>query len=192
MSRFVLLFVIAKVLRLLYSAQRLSIQQKSTTKNITTPELPLYTLLSKQAIKQALLADKAKRLAPQLLAQSVSLLVHGEQHLQAVELCSKLLYSKSTKAELFALSKENVQLLSTVVPCVDKEFEEGVTARKLAQICVPVKAQAESVLTGGGFYINLEKMKDPEKLLKYDVDTIHGCTVLRCGKRDYTIIRWKK
>ena len=152
--------------------------------------LRTFTLLAREeieALDEATAAAPEKREAQQLLARSVTTLIHGVEAAQAAAEVSTLLFAKGdpTKLSARALSALAREVPTSEVPAA--ESFDTLTLFVMAGLCAS-KGEARRLLQQGGLSVNGTKLSATdtdiaaERLLKGQY------LLLRKGARDYALI----
>ena len=152
--------------------------------------LRTFTLLAREeieALDEATAAAPEKREAQQLLARSVTTLIHGVEAAQAAAEVSTLLFAKGdpTKLSASALSALAREVPTSEVPAA--ESFDTLTLFVMAGLCAS-KGEARRLLQQGGLSVNGTKLSATdtdiaaERLLKGQY------LLLRKGARDYALI----
>ena len=131
------------------------------------------------------------RTAQKILAEKVTLLVHGEDGLAAAKRASAVLYENSLESLQRMNADELVQLLdgATVVQVF---AEPGINVYELAMKakCFKTSHDARRIIKGGGFYINYQRITNTEEVIVSGIHILsNNISLLRVGKRTYHIIR---
>lgn len=152
--------------------------------------LRTFTLLAREeieALDEATAAAPEKREAQQLLARSVTTLIHGAEAAQAAAEVSTLLFAKGdpTKLSASALSALAREVPTSEVPAA--ESFDTLSLFVMAGLCAS-KGEARRLLQQGGLSVNGTKLSATdtdiaaERLLKGQY------LLLRKGARDYALI----
>ena len=152
--------------------------------------LRTFTLLAREeieALDEATAAAPEKREAQQLLARSVTTLIHGVEAAQAAAEVSTLLFAKGdpTKLSASALSALAREVPTSEVPAA--ESFDTLSLFVMAGLCAS-KGEARRLLQQGGLSVNGTKLSATdtdiaaERLLKGQY------LLLRKGARDYALI----
>ena len=150
-----------------------------------------FTFLSKEeieALEKEVAEAPEKRAAQKALAEEVTKLVHGEEALQQAINISKALFSGDIKQ----LSVEEIRQGFKDVPSFEVGSGEELLLVDLlvnAKIS-PSKRQAREDITNGAIYINGERVTDLTHTME-EADKLEGqFTVIRRGKKKYTLIQY--
>ncbi|XP_015108489.1 tyrosine--tRNA ligase, mitochondrial isoform X2 [Diachasma alloeum] len=133
-----------------------------------------------------------KREAQRILAENVTLLVHGEEGLSAANHASALLYDNS----LDSLSKMSVdEILNVFEGAKVSELppEPGITTYGLAMKinCFKTDRDAQRIISAGGFYINHSKIMNVNEVITPGIHILpNNTTLVRVGKKTYHVVRW--
>lgn len=159
--------------------------------------LKLFTFLPEEEIEQIMhkfLTKTSGRYAQQRLAESVTLLVHGEDGLQMAEKTTAALYSNDLQSIACMTADELRQVFGESALVSSLYLEPGTTTVLDLAIrgkCFADESQAGSVIRAGGFSINNKQVLTPDKLINEQEHVLpNGMTLLRVGKRRYYLIKW--
>ncbi|XP_071489885.1 tyrosine--tRNA ligase, mitochondrial-like [Diadema antillarum] len=156
--------------------------------------LKLFTFLSLPEIAQLMKAHQAKpekRMAQRKLAEQVLLLVHGEEGLLRAQRQTDALYS-SEPGTLDQLSEEELMQLFQGAGLVEMMLEPGLTVYQVgvAAGAIP-EGRGVRIIEEGGFYVNHERITNPREVLQRGIHILgNNITLIRIGKRNYTLVRW--
>ncbi|XP_076160626.1 tyrosine--tRNA ligase, mitochondrial isoform X2 [Ptiloglossa arizonensis] len=132
------------------------------------------------------------RNAQNILAEEVTLLVHGEEGLVAAKRASSILYSKSIESLSRFNANELLQILEGAT-LVDILSEPGINIYELAlkAKCFKTEQEAKRIISSGGFYVNYQKITNIDEIVVPGVHILsNNVTLLRVGKKSYFIVRW--
>ncbi|MEO2074757.1 MAG: tyrosine--tRNA ligase [Bacillus sp. (in: firmicutes)] len=152
--------------------------------------LKIFTFLSHEEIEQleqSVQEEPHLRKAQKALTEEMTRLIHGEESLQQAIKISQALFSGDVKN----LSAAEIKQGFKDVPSFDAGEEEGnlVDLLVVAKIS-PSKRQAREDITNGAVTINGEKITDTAYVLQEN-DRIEGqYTIIRRGKKKYTLIKY--
>jgi tyrosyl-tRNA synthetase len=171
--------------------------------NVADVEVPgllrVYSFKSREEI-QALIAESverpAGRAAQRALAEEVTTLVHGAEETRRAIAASQALFGQG---ELRSVDERTLEAAKAEVPSVDVEIAgevgkisvtapAGAVLPPIADLMVETKivsskSDARRAITGGGAYLNNEKVTDVDAVPTPD-DLLHGrFLILRRGKR---------
>ncbi|XP_076220595.1 tyrosine--tRNA ligase, mitochondrial isoform X2 [Nomia melanderi] len=166
------------------------------TKDTDVEELlKLFTFLPLQNI-QKIIEDHLKqpelRTAQKILAEQVTLLVHGDEGLSAAKRTSSILYENSFES----LSKLNAEELTQVIEgatIVNILGEPGITVYELSMKakCFNTENDARRIIQAGGLYINYQRITNTEEVIVRGIHIMeNNVTLMRVGKKNYYIVRW--
>ncbi|MCY9020911.1 tyrosine--tRNA ligase [Priestia megaterium] len=152
--------------------------------------LKYFTFLSHEEINE--LADSAKeapekREAQKALAAAMTTLVHGEEALEQAIRISQALFSGS----ISELTAEEIKQGFKDVPSYTHTGEDiGLIDLLVESKISPSKRQAREDISNGAIYLNGEREQDLQKTVGAE-DRIEGqFTVIRRGKKKYTLIQY--
>ena len=151
--------------------------------------IPLHHV---QAIVEDHIKNPDLRRAQKILAEKVTLLVHGEEGLVAAKRASAILYDKSIESLAKVNANDLLQVLegATVAELMP---EPGISVHDLAMKakCFPTERDARRIIAAGGFYINYQKVTNTEEVVVPGIHILsNNVTLLRVGKKTYHIVRW--
>ncbi|XP_053975409.1 tyrosine--tRNA ligase, mitochondrial [Hylaeus volcanicus] len=132
------------------------------------------------------------RIAQKILAENVTLLVHGEEGVISAKKTSAMLYDRSIEA-LSKLSPNELSQLLEGAPLVDILSETSLSVYDLAMKanCFKTEHDARRIISAGGFYINYQKITNAEEILVPGIHILsNNVTLLRVGKKNYYVVRW--
>ncbi|MEH7414692.1 tyrosine--tRNA ligase [Neobacillus drentensis] len=152
--------------------------------------LKYFTFLSHEEIdslEQSVQDEPHLRKAQKALAEEVTRLIHGEEALQQAIKISQALFSGEVKN----LSAAEIKQGFKDVPSYDaKEGEENLVDLLVAAKISPSKRQAREDITNGAVTVNGEKVTDTAYILQ-ETDRIESqFTIIRRGKKKYTLINY--
>ncbi|WP_282033110.1 tyrosine--tRNA ligase [Metabacillus indicus] len=141
-----------------------------------------------EALEQELLSSPEKRAAQKALAEEMTKLVHGEKSLDQAIKISQALFSGNIKE----LTGDEIEQGFKDVPAFTVEEDEiGLIDLLVNAKISPSKRQAREDVSNGAVYINGERVQETDKVLGAE-DRIDGkFTVIRRGKKKYTLIQYK-
>lgn len=157
--------------------------------------LKLFTFETIGGVADIIRQHKEKpemRLAQRKLAETVTLLVHGKNGLKNAQSASQALYEGSITALSEMDPNEVVELFQgAVVVNILPEPGQNITDLAMKAGCFPSIHDATRIITGGGFYINQQKVKNPNEILNPSVHRLgNNITLIRVGKKNYYIVKW--
>ncbi|TDL76505.1 tyrosine--tRNA ligase [Peribacillus frigoritolerans] len=153
--------------------------------------IKFFTFLSHEEIdslEQQLTDAPEKRAAQKALAEEMTKLVHGEKSLDQAIKISQALFSGNIKE----LTGDEIEQGFKDVPAFTVEENEiGLIDLLVSAKISPSKRQAREDVSNGAVYINGERVQETDKVLGAE-DRIDGkFTVIRRGKKKYTLIQYK-
>ncbi|MBM7653190.1 tyrosine--tRNA ligase [Neobacillus cucumis] len=152
--------------------------------------LKYFTFLSHEEIEsleQSVQEEPHLRKAQKALSEEITRMIHGEESLQQAIKISQALFSGDVKN----LSAEEIKQGFKDVPSYDAgEGEENLVDLLVAAKISPSKRQAREDITNGAVTVNGEKVTDTAYVLQ-GTDRIEGqFTIIRRGKKKYTLINY--
>jgi len=156
--------------------------------------LKFFTFLSREEI-DALARETAERpqerAAQRALANAVTALVHGDDHVQRAERAAKVLFGE----RIDDVRVEDVLMVFADAPSTDLDLTDegiGVSDLLVRVKLTPSKSEAVRLLKSGGVYVNNARVAD-EKARLAPSDAIGGeLFILRKGRKDHHIVRVRK
>jgi tyrosyl-tRNA synthetase len=131
------------------------------------------------------------RTAQKLLAAEVTRVVHGEKELQKVLQATQVLFG----GEIVNLNDADLQEIFNDVPSIQTEsarLQEGIPFLELlteAGLCKS-KGEARRLVSGGGGYINNEKIADIDYQVTSKDLASETVMILRTGKKKYHLVKF--
>ncbi|MDP1378377.1 tyrosine--tRNA ligase [Priestia megaterium] len=152
--------------------------------------LKYFTFLSHEEINELAASAKEapeKREAQKALAAAMTTLVHGEEALEQAIRISQALFSGS----ISELTAEEIKQGFKDVPSYTHTGENiGLIDLLVESKISPSKRQAREDISNGAIYLNGEREQDLQKTVDAE-DRIEGqFTVIRRGKKKYTLIQY--
>ena len=152
--------------------------------------LKFFTFMSIEEINALEEEDKNSGKAPRaqyVLAEEVTGMVHGEEGLAAAKRITQSLFSGSlsemTEVDFGQLAQDGLELFE--VPR-DTDLQQALVIVGMA----PSKGQARTMISSNAVSVNGEKQTDTEYSFA-DSDRLFGrYTLLRRGKKNYTLLLW--
>ncbi|MFY0762546.1 tyrosine--tRNA ligase [Metabacillus dongyingensis] len=153
--------------------------------------IKFFTFLSHEEIaelEEELTNAPEKRAAQKALAENMTKLVHGEESLEQAIKISQAFFSGNIKE----LTGDEIEQGFKDVPAfTSEEAEIGLIDLLVNAKISPSKRQAREDVSNGAVYINGERIQETDKVLGAD-DRIDGkFTVIRRGKKKYTLVQYK-
>ncbi|XP_050298302.1 tyrosine--tRNA ligase, mitochondrial [Anthonomus grandis grandis] len=157
--------------------------------------LKLFTFESVGAISDLMRRHSESpesRIPHTVLAEQVTLLVHGPEGLKKAQKASEVLYKGNMKALGYMDISDIVNLFegATVVEILP-EAGQSVLDVSLKAGCFATEADAIRIISAGGFKINQQKVRNPSEIINANAHILENkISVLRVGKRHYYIVKW--
>jgi tyrosyl-tRNA synthetase len=156
--------------------------------------LKIFTLLPKEEI-DALAADVAStpeaRKAQKVLADTLCTMVHGESATLEAKKCAAALFGGT----LEGLSTEQLLDLFSDAPSIELSTEEAQALdllTLLSRTLTKSKGEARRLVSGGGVYVDNERVSDETFRLSSTQLQERGLIVLRGGKKSYYVAKLKR
>ncbi len=166
-----------------------------TTDDDVEKYLKFFTFLPLEEIAQIMqehVASPEKRYAQVRLATEVTRTVHGEAGLQKAQLATDVFFGKPIQG----LSDSDLIAVFSNVP--SKTFSRNVLTDGISIIdCAveagvyPSKGEARRSISGGGLYVNNNRVEDEKMKLMTTNLVGESSIVLRKGKKEYTLLRFE-
>ncbi len=159
--------------------------------------LKSFTFLSVEEIADVVAEqerDPAARVGQRRLAAEVTRLVHGEDGLARAERATGVLFGSVAVRELGAdeLLEVFADVPSTELPLQDLQGEGlSVVDAMVAAGAAASKGEARRLISGGGVYVNGERVGAPEERLTSDAAIGGKVVVLRKGKKQNYLVRFR-
>ncbi|XP_023304366.2 tyrosine--tRNA ligase, mitochondrial [Lucilia cuprina] len=159
--------------------------------------LKLYTFLPLEEIEflmQEHRREPEKRKAQTILAEDITLLVHGEKGLKQAETITNALYKGNVEG-LAELDHNEIKQTLAGATLVEMLAEPDMNMLKMAMKakCFPTEADAIRIITAGGFYVNQKRCQNIAEIVTQGIHVLkNGLTLLRVGKRNFYIVKWLK
>lgn len=156
--------------------------------------LKYFTFLDRphiDALDQAARAAPEKREAQRTLAQEVTTLVHGADHVARAEHASSLLFGE----DITALPADEVLAVFEDVPSTELAAHElepdgiGIVDLMVRARAAPSKGEARRLVQSGGVYLNNRRTSDPQARIGREQAIGGRVFVLRKGPRQQFVIR---
>jgi len=159
-----------------------------------TRYLKFFTFLEQAVIadvERAVAEAPEKREGQRRLAQEVTRLVHGGEHLARAERASGVLFSE----DITSLSAEDVLAVFEDAPATEVAGaffagEGGALTELLAQVGLAAsRGEARRLMQSGGVYVNNRRVSDPAARVTRDMSIAGTVLVLRRGQRQMHLVR---
>ncbi|WP_318507983.1 tyrosine--tRNA ligase [Bacillus sp. T3] len=152
--------------------------------------LKFFTFLTKEeieALEVSVQAEPHLRKAQKALAEAMTRMIHGQDSLDQAIRISEALFSGNVKTLTAAEIKQGFK----DVPSFDASAEElGLVDLLVNAKISPSKRQAREDITNGAVSINGERVTDPAYVLSVKDRIENQFTIVRRGKKKYTLIKY--
>lgn len=151
--------------------------------------LKIFTFLSHEEIEhleRAVQEEPHLRKAQKVLAEEMTRLIHGEDSLQQAIKISQALFS----GDVSSLSAAEIEQGFKDVPAYTAENEENLVDLLVAAKISPSKRQAREDISNGAVTVNGEKITDTAYILTENDRIESQFTIIRRGKKKYTLIKY--
>ncbi|XP_067632124.1 tyrosine--tRNA ligase, mitochondrial [Eurosta solidaginis] len=159
--------------------------------------LHLFTFIPLKEVEQLMVEHRKepeKRKAQTILAEDVTLLVHGEKGLKQAERVTDALYRGSVDG-LGELNYDEVKKVFAGATVVEILLEPGTSILDIAMKakCFNSEGDAIRIIAAGGFYINQKRVQNIAEIITSGIHILkNGLSLLRVGKKNFYIVRWLK
>lgn len=154
--------------------------------------LKMFTLLPLEEI-QSIMQDHEsypeRCVAQRILAEEVTLMVHGEEGLNSARVATAVLFGteySSLRADQIIKSLSNDRRL--VLCTEDEMFKESLPNLAAIHKLLPSKSAARQLTLAGGFYLNNVPQKDPHFRLTQDNLLDGRVAIVRAGKDQHLVL----
>ncbi|MCE9643865.1 tyrosine--tRNA ligase [Candidatus Parcubacteria bacterium] len=145
--------------------------------------LKIFTFLPLEKIAEVVAehaADPAKRVAQELLALEVTMLVHGGEAARNAERISSLIFGDNSS--LLSLSQDEIDSLVHSMPSATVESGASVVDVLVSAGLAPSKSEARRLIEGRGVYMN-DKLVEAADSVSAQDGGAKGVGLLRVGKK---------
>lgn len=158
--------------------------------------LKIFTFLSKEEI-QALVnqhtGNEHQRILQKKLAEELTCFVHSVKDYQFAVKASSILFSNDTAQTLKELNEEQLLQVMEGVPAIEmlkSEFEENIDLPSLLahSKIFSSKSEARKMISGGGVFINKEKVTSAEEVNNYSFLN-DKYLLIQKGKKNYYLLK---
>lgn len=155
-----------------------------------------FTFLKEDQIESTMqkkLRSKDPYVAHRLLAEQITLLVHGSDALRVAQLATQILYEKSVDA-VAQLTHRDLERIFDASQVTELMLEPGETT--VLDLAIKSKAFVHSIdavrtIQQGAFSINQVKVTDPSRTIDNSHILPNLTTLLKIGKKRFYLIKWK-
>lgn len=128
------------------------------------------------------------------LAEQVTLLIHGKSELESAIRSSEVLFSAKVQ-HLVDMSESEISQTFKGVDSAEMILRPDITLFEV--ICSAKYFRDENhamdAIVKGGVYVNSIRVRDPHSILVHGTHILPNLlTLLRFGKKNFFLIRWKK
>jgi len=158
--------------------------------------IKIFSLESKNKIEKLIVLhtkDPHLRILQNLLADEITILVHGTSNLEVAKKTSKILFGKSEYEDLIKMNEIELESLSSAVPCVtikrsnlSNSFTSILSEDSKNQI-FKSKSDVRRMINNNGLSINKKKIIDEKYNLSENL-LLNKFILLQKGKKHYTFI----
>ncbi|MBN2165272.1 MAG: tyrosine--tRNA ligase [Marinilabiliaceae bacterium] len=157
----------------------------------------IFTMLSKSEIE---ILVTEQREAPHLraiqkkLAETITIMVHGEEALEIAIEASQILFGKGTTETLQKMDEQTLLSVFEGVPTFNisfSELKEGIKAIDLLaekSEVFPSKGEARKMIQSGGVSINKNKLSQFDEIISTDMLLNNKYILIQKGKKNYYLL----
>jgi len=152
--------------------------------------LKQFTFLTKtqiDEIEESLLNEPEKRLAQKILAEEITKIVHGEKELKKAVKVTEALFS----GDVSDLDIEEIEMGFSNLDSIEITEEKPLVDCLLDLNIASSKRQARELITSNAITINGSKETDLDFIVKKENALHEKYTIVRKGKKKYSIIKHK-
>ncbi len=158
----------------------------------------IFTLFEKaeiEALEAEHITAPHMRILQKALAKDVTTRVHSEVDYNFAVEASELLFGRGTSESLQKLSEQDLQAVFEGVPQVSiplSEIEKGIPVIDFLSVntnIFPSKGEARKMLTGGGVFINKEKVEDVNYVIGKNNLIREKYILAQKGKKNYYLVK---
>lgn len=160
--------------------------------------LKLFTFLPDGEIEQIMhkfLKKTSGRYAQERLAESVTLLVHGDEGLEMAKKTTAALYANDLQSIARMTVDEMRELFAESALMCNLYLDPGETTvldLAIRAKCFPNESEAGHAIRAGGFSINYKQVLYPDKLINEEEHILpNGLSLLKVGKKRYYLVKWR-
>jgi tyrosyl-tRNA synthetase len=164
--------------------------------SLVEPFLRQFTFLNEdkiESVMQKRLRSNDPYVAHRLLAEQITLLVHGADALRVAQLATKILYEKDVNA-VGQLTHDDLERIFDSSQITELILDpEETTVTDLAVKCKAFLHSIDAVraIQQGGFSINQIKVTDPSCLINDSHILPNHTTLVKVGKKRFHLIKWR-
>jgi tyrosyl-tRNA synthetase len=159
--------------------------------------LKIFTFLSKEKIKKLVeqhTGNENQRILQKKLAQELTCFVHSEKDYEFAVKASSILFSNDTAQTLKELTEEQLLQVMEGVPTIEMEkdvFKENNDLPSLLTYTkiFSSKTEARKMISGGGVFINKEKVLSAEEKINDDKFLNNKYLLIQKGKKNYYLLK---
>jgi tyrosyl-tRNA synthetase len=158
--------------------------------------LKVFTFLPEQEINDLVRQQKGNehlRILQKKLAEELTCFVHSRKDYEFAVKASSILFNNDTAEILKELNEDQLLQVMEGVPTVEIEKDElnnlDITSLLAETKILPSKGEAKKMITGGGIFINKEKVNSIDEKINQG-QLLHGKYVLiQKGKKNYFLLK---
>lgn len=159
--------------------------------------IKVFTFLDKQSIDKLIAEHRenpGRRVLQYKLAEEVTVMVHGRQEYETAVKASRILFGKSTAAELNELGEQTIREVFEGVP--QTEIDESELDRPVDLVTffndvtgfLPSNSEVRRAIKENSLAVNKEKVS-PEKMVSKEDILSGGLILLQRGKKKYFLVK---
>ncbi|MEO6288764.1 MAG: tyrosine--tRNA ligase [Ginsengibacter sp.] len=158
--------------------------------------LKTFTFLSKEEIDELVhqhTGNEHQRILQKRLAEELTCFVHSKNDYEFAVKASNILFSNDTAQTLKELTEEQLLQVMEGVPTIEieKDQVENIDIASLLAFTriFPSKGEARKMITGGGVFINKEKVTSADEKINGDIFLNDRYLLIQKGKKNYYLLR---
>ena len=159
--------------------------------------LKIFTFLTKKEIQELVeqhTGNERHRILQKKLAEELTCLVHSKKDFEFAVKASSILFSNDTAQTLKELNEEQLLQVLEGVPAIEmekSEFEENTDIPSLLAYSkiFSSKGEARKMISGGGVFINKEKVTSAEEGINNHDFLIDKYLLIQKGKKNYYLLK---
>ncbi len=159
--------------------------------------LKIFTFLSQDEIQKLVEENTGKeheRLLQKRLAKELTCFVHSEKDYEFAVKASSILFSNDTAQTLKELTEEQLLQVMEGVPTIELEKHELSENNDLPSLLAytkifPSKGEARKMISGGGVFINKEKIISVDEIISPDNFLNNKYLLIQKGRKNYYLVK---
>jgi tyrosyl-tRNA synthetase len=136
------------------------------------------------------------RVLQKALAKDITVRVHSEEDYNSAIKASEILFGNSATDELKSIDESTLLSVFEGVPQVNistSEFKNALTITDLLSVVTkseifPSKGEARKMISGGGVYVNKNKVNSPDQKVEFEL-LQEKYLLVQKGKKNYFLVK---